>query len=379
MRRKYIAVLRDQYRSRGLFWVARQAERYCRILLSAARKRTLTGPISAVIMPTYRCNHRCVMCDFPSRHRPDSREMSTSQIKDLLNELAELPSSGVSFYGGEPLVRPDVIELMEHAHRTGMLVHLATNGYLIDREMAGRIIRAGTDAVSVSLDGATAPVHDRQRGAGGAYERAVNAIRYLAESKRSSGAAVRIVATTILTPDNLEETGEIVNLGMSLGADSHTLYEAQPLLSISNKLNVEEITRFREANRMIGRLKSEYPDYIDNSIEYIRIVDRLLAGKSVRLKCFAPYTDLFIDPYGNLYPCNHLLGMDMPQGRYQPGRLKELWYSDDYQKARNRLTDCADCDYMCHRELSLIFNRFWPSGKRPFFSYYGQPAARNSR
>lgn len=353
--------------------MTRQGSRYCRILLSAARKRAFTGPISAVIMPTYRCNHGCVMCDFPSRHLAEKKEMSTSEIKSLLDELAALPSAGVSFYGGEPLVRPDIIELMEHAHRTGMLVHLATNGFLIDRKMAERIVRAGTDAVSVSLDGATPEVHDRQRGVAGAFTRAVNAIRYLAESKKTSSAEVRIVATTILTPANMGEVRQMVELGRSLGADSHTLYEAQPLISLPNRLNIEEIDTLKRTNRLIGRLKNEYPDYIDNSSQYIRIVDRMLAGETVRLKCFAPYTDLFIDPYGNLYPCNHLLGMAMPQGRYRTGRLKEIWYSDEYQKTRDRLADCADCDYMCHRELSLLFNRLWPSGKRPIFSAFRRP------
>lgn len=368
MRKKYFGVFRDKLRQFGPGWVARQGLRYFQVLYSTRTRRASTGPLSAVLMPTYRCNQRCRMCDFPSRRREDKPEMSTSQLKDLIDELADLPSLGVSFYGGEPLLRPDTTELIHHAHRRRLLVHLTTNGLTVDRPLAEGIIAAGTDVISISLDGATPEIHDRQRGVEGAHAGAISALNLFREARRSLSARTRLTVITVLTPENLDEVERIVEIARTAGADNHTIYEAQPLLETANNFSPRDLESLVEVNRTIARLKAVYPDYIDNSPGYIRMVDRLWRGGTVRLKCFAPYTDLFIDPYGRLYPCNHLLGLGIPQGQYEPGQLKRFWYSRGYQASRDKLKDCAACNYLCHRELSMIFNRIWP-GRRPKFGY----------
>jgi len=371
VRKKYQNIFGDKLRQFGPSWFIRQGLRYFQIILSAWNRKALTGPVSVVLMPTYRCNHRCRMCDFPGRYCPEESEMSTVRIKNLLDELASLPSLGVSFYGGEPLLRPDIVELIRYAHSRKLLVHLTTNGLLLDEKLSGEIIAAGTDVVSISLDGASPASHDRQRGVSGAFEKAIAAINSLRQARRTLSAGTRVAVTTVLTTDNLREIDGIVKAAINAGADSHTIYEAQPLLNAANTFTERDLAALREANREIARLQAVYPDYIDNSRRYIRIADQIFQGKKARLKCFAPYTDLFIDPYGGLYPCNHLLGLGIPRGQYQPGRLKDFWYSEKYQKTRDQLSDCAACNYLCHRELSLIFNRLWP-GRRPEFTY-GRP------
>ena len=371
MRKKYLDVFLNKIHQFGLGWMARQGIRYLQVVYSARVRRACTGPLSAVLMPTFRCNQRCRMCDFPSRYRSDIPEMSTSQLRDLIDELAELPSLGVSFYGGEPLLRGDIIDLIRHARDRKLLIHLTTNGMTVDRSLARQIIGAGTDVVSISLDGATPVSHDRQRGINGASAGALSALNLLREARRSLGARTRLTVITILTPDNLNEVGQIVETARAAGADNHTIYEAHPVLKTANTFTGQHLRSLVQVNQEIARLKVAYPDYIDSSSRYIQMVARLWEGKSVRLKCFAPYTDLFIDPYGKLYPCNQLLGLGIPRGQYERGRLKQVWYSREYQETRDQLSGCAACNYLCHRELSLIFNRLWP-GRRPKFGY-GQP------
>lgn len=359
MRKKYLVVLKDQVRKSGWRWLFRQGDHYLKIVFSAYRGRALTGPISAVIALTYRCNLRCVMCDYPSRVRPDREEMTTDQVKSLLDEIAALSCRGVSFYGGEPLLRPDLIPLIEYANRFGLMIHLNTNGFLLDPDMAEKIVRAGVNIVSLSLDGATPQTHDRQRGRAGAFEKVVGAIRNLREAREALNAPTRIAVTTTITPYNINEIIQVVELTRGLGADCLTVFEAQELETLPNAFKAEDKNSLLRINTELLALKKQYPDFIDNSEATLRISRKILLGEEARLKCFAPYTDIFFDPYGKIYPCDPLLGRNQPLGRYQPGKLKDFWYSRTYQEKRDQLSDCGLCNHLCHRELSLVFNKLW--------------------
>lgn len=359
MRKKYLSILKDQARANGWGWLFKQGTQYFKILFSAASGRALTGPISSVITMTYRCNQRCTMCDYPSRTRSDRKEMTTDQIKSLLGEIADLPCSGVSFYGGEPLLRPDLVELIEYASNLCLMIHLNTNGYLLTAQLADKIIQAGVDVITLSLDGADYETHDRQRGRDGSFNGVVNAIRNIIDARTRLNANTKIAVTTTITPNNINEVTEIVEFARKLKIDCITIFEAQRLETLSNDFNFKEQQQLLQVNNTLLNLKRKYPDFIDNSESYLKIVRKLLTGEEVRLKCFAPYTDLFIGPYGNLFPCDPLLGLNRPSGKYEQGKLRELWYSKKYQKERDELSDCGLCNHMCHRELSIAFNRLW--------------------
>ena len=299
------------------------------------------------------------MCDYPSRTRSDQDEMTTDQIKSLLSEIAALPCSGVSFYGGEPLLRSDLVQLIEFAARLGLMIHVNTNGYLLDADLADKIIRAGTDVITMSLDGDNPETHDRQRGRDGAFVKVINAIRHVLKIRSAVGASTRLAVTTTITRNNINEAIGIVELTRKLGVDFITVFEAQELEMLSNAFDESERSQLLQINTELIKLKRKYPNFIDNSKDYLEIARKILTGKEVRLKCFAPYTDIFFGPYGDIFPCDPLLGLNRPSGRYEPGKLRELWYSKKYQAKRDELSNCGLCNHMCHRELSLAFNRLW--------------------
>jgi len=352
-------------RRRGPGWLLRQGGKYFSILLSPAVGRALTGPVSFVLILSYRCTHRCVMCDFPVRARADVPEMSTGEARGLIREAAGLPASGVSFYGGEPLLRHDLPELIAQARELGLATHLPTNGHLLDRRTAFAVVGAGIDLVTVSLDGSCAETHDRQRGAPGAFQRAVEAIRNVKEARESLAAGTRLAAAMTITPGNLGEMVEVMNLARGLGADSFTVFEAQEVATLPNRFSPAERQRLLDVNRELRGLKRCQPEFIDNTDDYLDLTRKILSGETARLKCFAPYTDLFLDPYGNVYPCNYYLGLNRPIMKYRPGNLRALWYSREYRRRRLELAHCGRCNYLCHRELSLIFNRGWPFRRPP--------------
>ena len=124
---------------------------------------------------TRRCNLKCVHCYAHAKDEEFSGELSTSEGKSVLDDLAAFGSPVVLFSGGEPLVRPDLIELADYAVGKGMRAVISTNGTLINRQIAGDLKKVGLSYVGISLDGLD-EVNDRFRGVKGAFQKAMEGI-----------------------------------------------------------------------------------------------------------------------------------------------------------------------------------------------------------
>ncbi len=124
---------------------------------------------------TQRCNLKCVHCYSRSEDRKYSNELSTDEGIQLLDDLAGFGSPVVLFSGGEPLIRPDILKLIQHATVSGMRAVLSTNGTLIDESIATKLKDIGLSYVGISLDGLQ-KVHDSFRGVDGTFERVLRAI-----------------------------------------------------------------------------------------------------------------------------------------------------------------------------------------------------------
>ncbi|MBW2093610.1 MAG: 12,18-didecarboxysiroheme deacetylase [Deltaproteobacteria bacterium] len=125
---------------------------------------------------TRACNLRCVHCYARAVEETRERELSHEEGLALLDDLAAFGVPVVLFSGGEPLVRPDLLDLARYAVLKGMRAVISTNGTLIDREKARKLKDIGLSYVGVSLDGME-EVNDRFRGKKGAFQKAMEGIR----------------------------------------------------------------------------------------------------------------------------------------------------------------------------------------------------------
>jgi 12,18-didecarboxysiroheme deacetylase len=123
-----------------------------------------------------RCNLRCMHCYSRSRNQSYEGELTTSEGKALLRDLAAFGVPVVLFSGGEPLMRPDIMELVGTARELGMRAVLSTNGTRIDRGVAEELKRLDLSYVGISFDGLE-KVHDRFRGVPGAFKKAIDGLR----------------------------------------------------------------------------------------------------------------------------------------------------------------------------------------------------------
>ncbi len=131
---------------------------------------------------TRTCNLRCVHCYAHSDARRYEGELSTDEAKVMIDNLAAFGSPVLLFSGGEPCLRPDLVELMAYARAAGMRVVISTNGTLITPEAARQYAEVGLSYVGVSIDGATPETHDAFRGMPGSFERAMEGIRNAREA-----------------------------------------------------------------------------------------------------------------------------------------------------------------------------------------------------
>lgn len=170
---------------------------------------------------TRACNLKCVHCYNDSGACKADDELSTDEAKTVLDDLVQFGVPSVLFSGGEPLMRPDLFELIGYAVERGMRAVISTNGTLITAEMAKRIKHHGVSYVGISLDG-IGPVNDRFRGVSGAFERAVAGI------KNCQDAGVRIGLRLTLTGKNVQDLESLFAFFEAKGIERACFYHFVP-------------------------------------------------------------------------------------------------------------------------------------------------------
>ncbi|MBN2133716.1 MAG: radical SAM protein, partial [Sedimentisphaerales bacterium] len=128
---------------------------------------------------TRRCPLNCRHCRAAAVDKPHPGELSTEQAIALLDNIASFARPLMILTGGEPLLRPDVFDLADHARNLGLPAAIALCGAGLDDDIAARIRHAGIRAVSVSLDGPDSVSHDDFRRSPGAFDAALAGIATL--------------------------------------------------------------------------------------------------------------------------------------------------------------------------------------------------------
>jgi len=159
---------------------------------------------------TRRCNLRCVHCYSASADIDYAGELTTDEAKALLDDLGAFGAPVVLFSGGEPLMRPDLLELIAHAKGAGLRAVISTNGTLITAEKADQLAEAGLSYVGVSLDGLR-ETNDKFRGVEGAFDGAMAGIR------NCMARGVKVGLRLTITRDNAGDIPAVFDLIESEG------------------------------------------------------------------------------------------------------------------------------------------------------------------
>ncbi|MFH1460395.1 MAG: radical SAM protein [Candidatus Omnitrophota bacterium] len=302
------------------------------------------------------CFMHCRMCykweKDVNQREPD--EPSLEQWKEFITDFAQMYTQKkpqINFAGGEPLAREETLSLIEFAVNLGFDTLLATNGYLINEQLAKKIGSIGLKNISISLDGINKSTHDFLRGVNDGYERVMQAINLL----HAFAPKVEIDIATAISAVNLNEIADIVKWvnrderinGIGFQAITQpfsTLTEDKwyenPKYSflwpkdtdMVNKVIDELIElKFADKERLAPKIKNPskqfqmYKNYFQNPESFIK-----------KEKCHLSQEALNITPAGEVHICFYKPSI----GNIKSASIKTLWFSDTADRVREDIKKC---------------------------------------
>ena len=298
------------------------------------------------------CNLRCRHCWIAPKFQDEGRSypvLSVDLFKSIVEQAKPLGLYGVKLTGGEPLMHPDINEILEYIRGEDLNLSIETNGVLCTPEIARQIGECKNPFVSVSLDGADAETHEWVRGVPGCFEAALAGIRNLV----SAGIEPQVIMCIMRR--NKDQMESAVRLAESIGAESIKFNLTQPIArgdklhERGDTLNIEELVK----------LGSWVENSLSDSTDLRLVYDHPAA--------FMPLGKMFGDNGDGCSRCGILgilgvlangsyalcgIGESVPElvfGHAALDRLEDIWKTTDIlNELRSGLTDrlegiCGDC------------------------------------
>lgn len=309
------------------------------------RALKLNVPLSVQLDLTYRCNERCVHCYLD---HDDHGEMTTAEIKHLLNEMAEAGVFILTLSGGEIFLRKDFFELLEYARRTLMFcVKLKTNAIMIRDREAARIRDLGVESVQISIYSHRPEVHDAITLVPGSLKRSLDAVRFL----KSQG--LRVIIANVLMTQNMQDYPGVRALAAELGVECTLDPTITPMMD--GDRSVLSLGVDQNALRQVFR----DPSLVGDVDEFCSVSTNPDEDALENLPCSAGHTSCYVSPYGDVYPC---VQFPLPTGNVRKRRFIDIWRNsdamNDVRSIRLKdLTTCSSCSHVssCTRCPGLAF------------------------
>jgi len=303
---------------------------------------------------TKRCNLNCSHCYLDAEFRGGLRtdELNTEECFRVIDQIGEVnPNAFLILTGGEPLLRPDIYEIIKYAADRKFMVVLGTNGTLVNRANAEKIKAAGAHGVGISIDSMDAEKHNTFRGVDKAWESSMEAFDILNE------VGVDFLIQMSVSDMNYKEIPEVVAFSEKIGAIAFNLYflvctgRGQGNTDISNAAYEEALkTLYEQQMKYKGRLMINSkcaPQY--KRVVYENDPDSVYT-RTYTGGCPAGTYYSRISPEGNLTPCPFI---EESVGSLKTNTFKDLWDNAPLMKQlrdRKKLEGkCGTCEFssMC--------------------------------
>ncbi|MDR1243055.1 MAG: heme b synthase [Deltaproteobacteria bacterium] len=304
---------------------------------------------------TRSCNLACKHCRAAAHPEAYPGELTRAEAVKLISGFAETGAPIIIFTGGEPLMRPDVFDLVSCADAQKLRCVLATNGTLITPDIARDMKKSGIQRCSISIDGLDASTHDAFRGLPGAFSSAMAGIAHLKK------AGLEFQINTTITRDNLTGFKDIFKLADSLGAAAWHIFLLVPTgrgAEIQDQMiSAEEYEAilnwfydFRKTTRM--QLKATCAPHYYRVMreraraEGIKATPQNFGLDAVTRGCLGGTGFCFISHTGDVQPCGYL---DLHCGNALQQPFPEIWRtSAPFLQFRNQAEyegKCGYCEY----------------------------------
>jgi radical SAM protein with 4Fe4S-binding SPASM domain len=286
------------------------------------------------------------MCSLWKMYPTEGPELTTEEVAGVVDDLVRglrVPKIRISSL--EPLLRPDIFEIISYIKSRGVICFLLSNGLDIDRDKARNLVSCDLDEIQISVDG-VGEVHDDMRGVPGAFESLLESVHNLKEARSALGKDTpRLDAVTTITKYNYHQLGEIYGFVRTIGFD---YYEFR--FTIEFPEDVYRATRYKGRVVASGQfVQEDYP--MNPSDEQVRsiepVIDEILRReRRTPLEALLyPFSNvlkvccrddsclfenhLYMDPDGNITPCSFLNGVRF--GNVHKTPVDKIWKSREHR------------------------------------------------
>lgn len=288
--------------------------------------------MNAAVIVTYRCNAHCQMCNTWQNPTKKDEECSLETISKLPNGIGQC-----NITGGEPMLREDIEDIVAILLTKAKLVEISTNGSMTDKIV--RLAEKYPDVrIRVSIEG-LGKTNDAIRGIPNGFDRALRTILRLKE------AGVKDIGfATVIQDANAKELLDVFRLTRAMDIE---FAQAVPHNSFyfhkyDNEIKDKELVASQIHNLMRSFLRTNQPKLWFRAYLNRGLVD-YINGASRALTCTAGTDIFFLDPFGEIYPCN---GMEESMGSLYRQDFDDIWNGGCAQKVRDLVTDCSQNCWM---------------------------------
>jgi PqqA peptide cyclase len=301
---------------------------------------TLPNPLALIAELTHRCPLHCVYCSNPLELQTRTSELSTEAWSRVFRETAELGVLQADFTGGEPLARPDIVELVRAARAAGLYVNLITSGLPLDESKLATLVEAGLDHIQLSFQGAREETANEISGTKSHAQklRVLDWLRYH---------RVAVTLNFVIHRRNIDQLEEMLALAESSCATriefANVQYYGWAFANRENLLptraQLDHSVEFvkREQQRLQGKIRIDFvvPDY------YAKYPKPCMGGWARKL--------MLITPSGDALPCHAaqiIPGLSFENVKDRS--VREIWeHSATFEKFRGEAwmqEPCKTCD-----------------------------------
>ncbi|HXM42936.1 MAG TPA: radical SAM protein [Bryobacteraceae bacterium] len=308
------------------------------------RALALGVPLGAQLDVTYRCNERCVHCYLD---HDDHGEMTTAEMLNVLDQLADAGTLFLTLSGGEVLMRMDFFRILEYARELSFCVKIKTNAFMIGEAEADRMRDLGVNSVQVSIYSHRPEVHDAITLLPRSLERSINGIRFMQQR------GLKVIIANVLMRQNFGDYEGVRALADSLGVESTIDPTVTPKMD-----GDREILGLGIGHQELFEVMRN-PGLVGNVDEFCAPPGETTDAMLDEVPCSASHTYCYISPYGDVYPC---VQFPLPTGNVRKQKFIDIWrYSPEMNEVRSirprELPVCGTCSHVgtCTRCPGLAY------------------------
>lgn len=265
--------------------------------------------------------------------------MPNEMFRSIIDQSHRFSTTVLLHFQGEPMLCPNIFEMVSYANSKKMITEIATNATLIDKEVAEKIVKSGLKKMVVSIDSPIKSEFGFYR-MGAVYDDVLDGIRNVVYAKKKLSVKYPIIVIELLAfSSNVKLINDFLELSKTLNVDITRVKSTQILSPESEQSKIPFESKY-----------SRYSKKADGSIA--------LRGKNVNY-CSAPWFKFSITHDGWVFPCCFDKSGCYIMGSTLFGSLKEIWFSNHFKNLRNRLLHnrsqmpvCSSCP---HNRVKLDF------------------------